>query len=69
MAHGGPDMFSTLYSDPQRLKGFLCAMAGISRGANLRIASGFPWSKYRSAADVGTAQGDLIMQVALANPH
>ena len=29
----------------------------------------FPWSKYRTAVDVGTAQGDLITQVALANPH
>jgi hypothetical protein len=66
---GGEDMFATLYSDPQRLKKFLCAMTGISRGANIGIASRFPWSKYKSAADVGTAQGDLIVQVALANPH
>src|SRR5580692_12350746 len=66
---GDPDMFATLYADPQRLKGFLHAMTGISRGANLAIASKFPWSKYKSAADVGTAQGDLIVQVALANPH
>jgi hypothetical protein len=66
---GDPDMFATLYADPQRLKGFLHAMTGISRGANLAIAAKFPWSKYKSAADVGTAQGDLIVQVALANPH
>ena len=58
-----------LYSDPERLKGFLHAMTGISRGANLAIAAKFPWAKYNSAADVGTAQGDLIVQVALANPH
>ena len=29
----------------------------------------FPWARYRTAVDVGTAQGDLITQVALANQH
>jgi hypothetical protein len=66
---GGPDMFAALYADPERLKGFLRAMTGISRGANLGIAARFPWAKYQTAADVGAAQGDLIVQVALANPH
>ena len=68
-AHGGPDMFTELYADPARLKEFLRAMSGISHGANMTIAAKFPWAKYKSAADVGTAQGDLISQVALANPH
>ena len=66
---GGEDVFATLYADPQRLKGFLRAMTGMSHGANLGIATRFPWSKYKTAADVGTAQGDLIVQVLLANPH
>ena len=61
--------FDALYSEPARLKEFLKAMTGVSRGANLAIARRFPWSKYRTAVDVGTAQGDLITQVALANPH
>ncbi|MGH9856479.1 MAG: methyltransferase, partial [Acidobacteriota bacterium] len=39
------------------------------RGANLMIAQKFPWSDYKTAADVGTAQGDLIGQVLLTNPH
>jgi len=68
-AHGEPDIFATLYADPARLKDFLRAMTGISRGANLKIASKFDWAPYRSAADCGTAQGDLIVQVALQNPH
>ena len=29
----------------------------------------FPWSDYKTFVDVGTAQGDLAVQVALANPH
>jgi hypothetical protein len=69
VAHGDPDVFNTLYSDPQRLKGFLRAMTGISRGANLAIASQFPWANYKTVADLGAAQGDLIVQVSLRNPH
>jgi hypothetical protein len=44
-------------------------MSGVSRGANLAIAQKFPWSGYGSFADIGTAQGDLAAQIALANPH
>ena len=63
------DTFAALYADPTRLKGFLRAMTGVSRGANMAIAAKFPWSKYKTAADCGTAQGDLITQVALKNTH
>jgi hypothetical protein len=66
---GEQPFFQELYADPARLREFLGAMTGISRGANLAIAGGFPWSKYRTFVDVGTAQGDLAVQVALANPH
>ena len=66
---GGPSMFTSLYADPATLKEFLKAMTGISRGANLAIAGKFPWKNYQSAVDIGTAQGDLILQVALAHPH
>jgi ubiquinone/menaquinone biosynthesis C-methylase UbiE len=61
--------FEALYADPGRLKTFLAAMTGISRMSNMAIAHKFPWSQYRVFADVGTAQGDLAVQVALANPH
>jgi len=66
---GGPGVFETLYADPARLKGFLAAMTGISHGANMTIARKFPWKDYRSYVDVGTAQGDLAAQIALANAH
>ena len=68
-ATGDTETFGALYADPTRLKGFLRAMTGISRGANMTIAAKFPWQNYKSAADCGTAQGDLIVQVALKNPH
>lgn len=66
---GGPGMFETLYADPARLREFLAAMTGISRGANLAIARAGFWKDYRTFVDVGTGQGDLAVQVALANPH
>ena len=66
---GGPSLFETLYADPARLKGFLAAMTGISRGANMAIARRVPWANYRTFVDAGTAQGDLATQIALANPH
>ena len=65
----GTNPFLALYADPTRLKEFLKAMTGVSHGANLAIARKFPWKNYRTAVDIGTAQGDLIAQVALANPH
>ncbi|MCW8807888.1 MAG: acetylserotonin O-methyltransferase [Rhodanobacter sp.] len=62
-------VFETLYADPARLKAFLAAMTGVSHGANMTIAGAFPWKDYRTFVDVGTAQGDLAAQIALANPH
>jgi O-methyltransferase/methyltransferase family protein len=67
--NGGPNPFTLLYSEPERLRDFLKAMTGISHEANIAIARQFPWRQYKTAVDVGTAQGDLIVQVALANPH
>lgn len=66
---GGQGFFETLYADPARLREFLCAMSGLSRGANMTIARAFPWKDYRTFVDIGTAQGDLAVQIALANPH
>jgi hypothetical protein len=65
----GTNTFAALYADPARLKTFLGAMTGVSRGANLAIAAKFPWAKYRTVVDAGPAQGDLLTQVALKNQH
>jgi hypothetical protein len=62
-------VFEALYADPARLKEFLRAMSGISRGGNMAIARQFPWARYKTYVDVGTAQGDLAVQIALANEH
>ena len=63
------DGFNTLYSDPQRLRTFLGAMTGISIPSAIAIARKFPWNKYKTFVDIGTAQGGLPTQVALAHEH
>ncbi len=66
---GEEDFFTALYADPGRLRGFLEAMTGISLGAAMAIANKFPWDRYETFIDVGTAQGGLPVQVALAHNH
>jgi methylase of polypeptide subunit release factors len=38
-------------------------------GPNRAIARQFPWAHYKTFADVGTAQGDLAVQIAAHNTH
>lgn len=64
-ARQGESFFGTLYSDPQRLQGFLAAMSGVSMGAARAIATMFPWSDYKSFVDVGCAQGALLVYEAM----
>jgi hypothetical protein len=62
-------LFEALYAQPARLKEFLRAMTALSQGSNRAIARQFPWAKYRTFADIGTAQGDLAVQIALHSTH
>lgn len=66
---GGAGLFEALYGDPERLRLFLGAMTGLSMGASLGIAQKFPWANYKTVADVGGAQGGLLVQLCLAHPH
>lgn len=63
------DLFEILYADPEKLKGFLQGMTGLSLGSAQAIAKKFPFDRYQSFIDVGSAQGGLAVQVALAHPH
>ena len=65
----GTNTFEAIYADPARLKSFLRAMSGVSRGANIAIAAKFPWANYTTVVDAGPAQGDLLVQVTLKNTH
>lgn len=66
---GAQPFFAALYAKPARLEEFLAAMTGLSGPANRAIAHQFPWHDHQTFVDVGTAQGDLAVQVALANDH
>jgi O-methyltransferase/methyltransferase family protein len=68
-AKTGGNFFTALYQDPDRLRGFAHAMTAISMGASQAIAQKFPWAKYQTVVDIGTAEGNLPVQVALAHPH
>ena len=62
-------LFEGLYADPDRLKLFLHAMTGLSMGASIAIARKFDWKKYKTVLDVGGAEGGLLVQICMANPH
>jgi hypothetical protein len=65
----GGNLFDSIYHDEHALRSFLRAMSGVSLGAAKAIAQKFPWQNYSSFIDIGTAQGALPVQVALAHPH
>src|SRR4029079_17289906 len=68
-AKQGGNFFEILYNDPERLKGFLQAMTGLSLGAGRAIAGKFPWKQHKTFYDLGGAQGAVAVQVALKHKH
>jgi O-methyltransferase domain/Dimerisation domain len=66
---GGEDLFTAIYGNPERLRLFLRSMTGHSLPSAMAIARKFPWQKYKTFIDIGSAEGCLPVQVALANPH
>lgn len=67
--HGQLPKYEAIYADPDRLKQFLASMSGLSHATNVQIARQYPWAECETFVDLGTAQGDLAVQVALAHPH
>ena len=68
-AKQGRDLFDEIYNDPAILAEFLKAMTGLSLGAAHAMAEKFPWARYKSFADIGTAEGGLPVVLAQAHPH
>lgn len=66
---GGASPFEALYADPARLREFLKAMTGISRGAAIAIGQKLNWKDYATVCDIGCAQGDAVVQFTRLNPH
>jgi hypothetical protein len=65
----GEDFFAALYQDPARLRQFASSMTGVSMGTARALAHRFPWGTVRTVVDVGTAQGNLPVQLALVHEH
>jgi hypothetical protein len=61
--------FSSLYADPERQARFVKGITGASLPATRRLAEIFPWQRYATFADIGTAEGCVPVQLALAHPH
>jgi hypothetical protein len=69
---GGPagaGGFADFYADVSALNLFLEGMSGGSRAAARALAAKFPWAAYRTVIDVGTAQGCVPVELAMAHPH
>ncbi len=65
----GENFFTALYENADRLEQFLHAMTGISMGDAHAIAEKFPWDRYETVIDIGTAEGCVPVQVAKRHPH
>ena len=51
------------------LRNFLRGMSGSSKPLARSLATIFPWQKYQTFVDIGTAQGECPIQLALAHKH
>ncbi|MFE3783988.1 methyltransferase [Amycolatopsis sp. NPDC059090] len=63
------DPFDALYSDPELASRFQKAMTGGSMAAAQALAAAFPWDRYRSIADIGCSEGNLLNIVLTAHPY
>jgi hypothetical protein len=66
---GGENVFAALYNQPEKLRGFINAMTGVSVGNFAVLASRFDFSKYNSLCDIGGSGAMLSIQVAKQHPH
>jgi O-methyltransferase domain/Dimerisation domain len=61
--------FPALYADQTALRRFAGSQAARSLPVAKALAAKFPWSRYSTVIDVGTSQGCVPVQIALAHPH
>jgi hypothetical protein len=62
---GNMHFFEQLYQSPEKLKEFVNAMSGIQGGNFMTLAKKFDFSKYKTMADIGGADGFLSCMIAL----
>ena len=68
-ARTGGDLFAAIYADPALLRQFAHAMTSFSMGPALAVAQKIPWERYRTFVDIGTAEGNVPVQIASAHAH
>ncbi len=61
--------FEDYYADQATFEIFLKGMTGGSRLLARALAERFPWDAYETVIDIGTAQGCVPVEIALAHPH
>ena len=61
--------FQNYYADGATLALFLKGMTGGSRLVARSLAEKFPWKAHRTVFDIGTAQGGVLVEIAMAHPH
>jgi len=61
--------FPALYADQATLEIFVRSMTVRTLPAARALAAKFPWPAYKTLIDIGTAEGCLPVEIALAHPH
>jgi SAM-dependent methyltransferase len=61
--------YRTFYADDSAQQVFLNGMTAGSLLAARALAAKFPWARYKTVVDIGTAQGCVPVEVARAHPH
>jgi hypothetical protein len=65
----GTENYRAYYADSAVLENVARGMTGGSLRAAAAMAARFPWQEFRTLFDIGTSQGCLPVQIALAHPH
>ncbi|SDB31844.1 Dimerisation domain-containing protein [Flavobacteriaceae bacterium MAR_2010_188] len=68
-AKNGEDIFEAIYSDKDRLKGFINAMTGVQMGNFMAFSQSFDFSKSETLVDIGGSGAMLSLMVAKHQPH
>lgn len=68
-AGSAADLYEVLYGQEKGVEAFARAMSGATVLIARQLAAVFPWRRYRTLLDIGTAEGCLPVQIALNHPH
>jgi hypothetical protein len=63
------DFLNTVYKTEAQMQEFIDAMSGIQMGNFMALCKKFNFSKYKTLADVGGADGWLCIQICLNHPN